>query len=681
MSRVENPFHITKSNDLLDEQIDELWVSAGDKDSDITSLVRPTSPMAMFILGGKGSGKSHLMRHYSFAVQLIRFQKNQSAILEGIRSDGYVGIYARFGGLNSHRFTRKRQSEATWADLFAYYLELWVADKTLEALEAVISTSQITLEVRSAIAAEIAGLFDAGEVPAASIFEVRQYLGELRRSLDFAINNSSLNKTLDVEILVTRGKLFFGIPAIACRLIPQLSSVRFVYLLDEFENLTTEQQIYLNTLIREKDGPMSFKIGSRLYGFKTLETLSGGERNREGAEFEALRLDERFRSDAKQYGEFANKIIARRLSSALGNNVFEKEHERLDDYFEQAPDLSTNSQFLLDLVEKVSAGRSHIVELRENLEKAVLDGLVIGPKTASDVELIIDCVTFPESPLLEKLLILQIYQQWFRSADLVFVAREARAFAESYLGGARGDKFAEFVNKHRADMVAQLLRENSKRQIYAGIKTFIRMSEGLPRALITTLKHVFDWSIYLQEKPFSGGRISLRAQERGVSEAADWFLDHMLEEGDAGLLVKSGVDRLSRLFRVNRFANKPIETSMIAFSTDEVQLDARARKTIKSALDTSILINVSRGQRERNSELISQKLELNTMLSPRFDLPTARRGVASLSVEQSNAIFVYEFREQFEMMLKEWESKMTAPYFGRTVSQQIKDPNQPDLFG
>ena len=36
------------------------------------------------------------------------------------------------------------------------------------------------------------------------------------------------------------------------------------------------------------------------------------------------------------------------------------------------------------------------------------------------------------------------------------------------------------------------------------------------------------------------------------------------------------------------------------------QLIDQARQTIKSALDTSILINVPGGQRERNSELISQ---------------------------------------------------------------------------
>ncbi|QOZ74543.1 hypothetical protein XH83_03165 [Bradyrhizobium sp. CCBAU 53351] len=633
----------------------------------------------MFIMGGKGSGKSHLMRHFSFQVQQIRFIKSQTPIFTGLGSEGYVGIYARCGGLNSHRFARKNQSDHRWADLFAYYFELWVADRTLEILEALTVATNAS-GIDGELATDIAKLFDAGDVPANSMGEIRTFLSQVRRKLDYAINNSSLTGRIDAEILITRGKLFFGIPAAACARIRQLEGVRFLYLLDEFENLTVEQQVYLNTLVRETEGPMSFKIGSRLYGFRTQLTLSGGELNREGSEYEALRLDERFRSDSSRYEEFARRLVSRRLSTSFGNDIFEKEVEKLEEYFEPPPDTSVLSQDLRKCMPESSVDRRHVIEFKRKLMKGIAEGLVVGPSSTSDAEEIIQAVSFAESPVLEKLSILSTYQHWFRSDDLVQAARITRAAAEAYLSGSRNDRFDEFVRKHKGDMVAQLLRENSQRQIYSGIKTLIRMSEGLPRALITTLKHIFDWSIYMQEKPFSGGKISLAAQSRGVSEAADWFLEHMLEEGDAGLLVRSSVDRLSRLFRANRFADKPVETSLIAFSVDEVQIEPEARSTIKSAIDTSILINVVGGQRERNSELVSRKLELNTMLSPRFDLPVARRGVTTFSVDQTNAIFVYSQRELFEKLLSDWEAKMTAPYFGRTSSPAPKSTDQRDLF-
>src|SRR5689334_5546759 len=84
-NRPENPFRITKSNDLTDEQINRLWVSVTEDDG-VTGLARPASPTAMYILGGKGSGKSHLMRYYSFPVQVIRYQESGTSIVDGIKA-------------------------------------------------------------------------------------------------------------------------------------------------------------------------------------------------------------------------------------------------------------------------------------------------------------------------------------------------------------------------------------------------------------------------------------------------------------------------------------------------------------------------------------------------------------------------------------------------------------------
>jgi hypothetical protein len=174
-----------------------------------------------------------------------------------------------------------------------------------------------------------------------------------------------------------------------------------------------------------------------------------------------------------------------------------------------------------------------------------------------------------------------------------------KAFA--FIQGARHEQFAEFVSKYKSDMVAQLLRENGQKQLYAGLADFIRMSEGLPRTLITILKHIYDWSIYLREEPFRSGKISIRAQQRGVTEASEWFLDQMLMEGEDGVRIHSAIGRLAELFRTNRFADKPVETSLVAFSVDESQMSGEARRILSLAKNTSLIINVPRGQRERNS--------------------------------------------------------------------------------
>ena len=58
-----NPFSITKAVDFTDEEIDSNWVDfpAG---GGFFRLADPKSTMPLFIIGGKGTGRTHLMRYF-----------------------------------------------------------------------------------------------------------------------------------------------------------------------------------------------------------------------------------------------------------------------------------------------------------------------------------------------------------------------------------------------------------------------------------------------------------------------------------------------------------------------------------------------------------------------------------------------------------------------------------------
>lgn len=115
-----NPFNVTKAVDFTDQDIQKYWVDLHSRGG-FAHFAKPTSPMPMLILGGKGSGKTHLMRHFSYATQKIRSGLD---IVTGIKKDGYVGIYFRCEGLNASRFNGKLQSEEVWCSIFGYFVDL-----------------------------------------------------------------------------------------------------------------------------------------------------------------------------------------------------------------------------------------------------------------------------------------------------------------------------------------------------------------------------------------------------------------------------------------------------------------------------------------------------------------------------------------------------------------------------
>ena len=310
--RFDNPFSATRAADFTDKQIYAYWVDLS-KDGKLWEMINPRLELPMVILGSKGSGKTHVMRYLSFALQRLR---HTDSVIDGIRTEGYVGIYMRCSGLNSARFCRKGQSDEIWADVFAYYMELWLGQMVVDACYEALKGMQVIVDQGGSIATAVKDLFDTPANPFPdSVAELGNHLRSLQKDLDVAINNCAIDGTLDIRIRASSGKLVFGIPQILAAHIPELRDTVFVYLIDEFENLTEQQQKLINTLIREKQTPCSFKIGTRLYGQRTQSTFCADEEIKEGSEYEKLPLDVRFRNKERRYRTFARRLVIKRLTT------------------------------------------------------------------------------------------------------------------------------------------------------------------------------------------------------------------------------------------------------------------------------------------------------------------------------------------------------------------------------
>ena len=81
---IDNPFSVTSAADFTDEQLYEYWVDLTDGGG-FFQLIKPRLEMPMLILGGKGSGKTHIMRYLSFTLQKIRHADN---LAKGIQDEG-----------------------------------------------------------------------------------------------------------------------------------------------------------------------------------------------------------------------------------------------------------------------------------------------------------------------------------------------------------------------------------------------------------------------------------------------------------------------------------------------------------------------------------------------------------------------------------------------------------------
>lgn len=657
MVRFANPFAITKAVDLNDQQIESLWVRMMGEGhaGELAELDHPTSPMPTFILGAKGSGKTHLMRHQAYELQKLRYRSRGLSARDGIADDGYIGLYVRCSGLQSSRFSGKRQPDELWEELFSYYFELWLAQHLLYiAME---------LELGSADGDEpqlveaLLELFDRRpSVAEATLAGLGAALSDAQKALDFEINNCLLKGSLDVTITATRGKLVFGIPRVLSTRYAFLQDVLFSYDIDEFENLTETQQVHVNTLVREKEPPTTFRIGARSYGVKTQKTNSGGEENQVDSEFREIRLDFEFREHKAQYSDFVKALIAKRLVSGLGKEPKIFIAEFLDKSFEYFDTGWSNPRWVDRLKFRGPGKRAHFANLRR-----VLATMKFPESKAEEVE---HKLSSAEFPVIEKLNLLLLYQELAKKRSLSDSISDVDAKFRQFQDGDDSPQSAyrQALQHYGDDLAAQLLRENGQAQIYCGIDTFITMSAGIPRALLTVLRSAFEWAIFHDESPFDGGVISLKSQHRGVLEASNWYYNNMRKAGDDGRLVQSAVERLANLFRINRYGDKPVEVSLSSFSVAEQDLDHEALRILKLAEARAFVHRVPGGQRERNSEHITAKFQLSPMLAPRWDLPLARRGVLSLPSRDVNTIFLPDKRSEYDDLVRRFRGRVMAPF-------------------
>ncbi|PDT21301.1 hypothetical protein [Rhizobium hidalgonense] len=641
----ENPFDLVKASDFSAAEIVEYWVDISNNDGGLVQLLQPKLRTPMLILGGKGSGKTHLMRYCSAPVRAALCGGDLGA---AVANDGYLGIYVPAEGLNSHKFAGKGQSPDLWLAIFNMYFELWLATSLLASIGEAIRSPTVNEFDEKAFVKGVTGLFDIEiDLETETIDGLIAFLTRLRKKIDYAANNVAVTGHMDpIEIPFSPGRLVFGVPATLANVSVGFSETVVTYLIDEAENFTSEQQRFLNTLIRYRSGNTTFRIGARLYGIRTYRTLGSGEPIKRGSEFLQLELDAFLRDHEQDYKIFASKLVVRRLQQS--GSVVAAGQANLSVFFEELDKDNNYQKPLLKLLEsrdKAGKERPYFRKLKKQLSDHF-------DRPAEWHKRLVDCLTVRDNPLLEKLNIFLLYRDWSDSASkLMQTAESIKKLTESYLAGDRkssgyGDVLAHFDS----DLLAQLYRDCGQNVPYCGLDTLIHLSQGIPRNLIGILKQIYRRSLFSGERPFVGGHvISVESQSLGVLDSAAWFWEDA-QPDTFGVEARESVEALAVLFRTIRYSDKPSECDLCTFAVDEEKLTRNAKEVLQASEHWSYLIKVPLGHKGKNHRDLGGKYQLGPMLAPRWGVSVHRRGTLQLQMELANAILDDEKKDDLRAL-------------------------------
>jgi hypothetical protein len=666
---VRNPFDITKAVDFTDEQINEFWVQIWENEEDRMKFLDPLSPVPKFILGSKGCGKTHLMRYFSYPLQKIRYDNNVASLIKG---DKYIGIYHILNGLNSHRFSGKGVDNEQWDVIFKYYVELVIAEKVLNIISDILINIGIDSYLEKKICHEIMLRFDTYEQSGIidDFQKLKYFIFELRKKIDYAVNNVALTRSLDIEnikITATSGNLIFGIPKILSENIPDFkqNNIQFLYLWDEFEKLLDSQKKFINTLLWEKDKPSTLWIGARYYGFNVFDTFNE-EKIREGSEYEKVDLDHFLRKTSSNYERFLKRLCESRLSKS-GLKISSDDLEYSFDKFEE-------DDFLDSFVKKYApTQRPYTLTLISQLNSLFL-------KEPEVIEKIISNLSAEGKPLHEKYNYHLFYQDWAKGKNLLKSSEEIKQEYIKFVQNKTSKRHSNVEQKFKKDLIAQLIKEARERIPYTGLETFIEMAWGHPRSFLNILKHIYKSAIYNGEQPFQKDKISIRSQTEGVLEASQWFYNDAEVTGEKANTLSTIIDNLGNSLRSVRFSDTISETSPSSFYVISSQLTDEAKEGINLVKTHSFIIENEAGRHSKNSDSKEKLYQIHKMLAPKWDLPIIRRGTVKMNTQLLESIFNKNSFKDFTSHLKEFTNKRNGPFFGKKVKPTKNTKNNDQLL-
>jgi hypothetical protein len=283
------------------------------------------------------------------------------------------------------------------------------------------------------------------------------------------------------------------------------------------------------------------------------------------------------------------------------------------------------------------------------------------------------------NPLEQKYKLFFLYGLWYRSkkGDSFLKLVETVNFEYSLFKQNKPSKFDDIVDKRKKDLIAQLTKENNvKNTEYSGIGEFIRISEGNARCFILILKKAVEFSKIRGEKPLEdGGKISLDSQYLAVYETARWFYEDAELIGETGKNMYSSLKRLTDYFMLERFCDKPVETTLSCFYVKVDELSKKSLECIDTMKMHSILIEDTDGRIPKDSGRKERMFQINKVLAPLWNLPTVERGSLSLTREVVEIIFNSDYSSKFEQLYKIRKLQLNAPDFAKNGNGLIEASN------
>jgi len=611
-----NPFSDYNANTMDTKQIVDYWLSPFESNLlGVTENEVATERTSIIFMGGRGSGKTMLLKHFSFSAQKFRCEKENLTILDYLKSSGYVGLYIRFDSPLLRSFDGLSIPSDQWDVIFTHFYELAVAKEyldfilSLKALKVFPESLEILAEIVKLLGLD-QKLYSSFEIVLKYIIESMNYVNVFRSKSAF-----SKQEFLPSQIY-TFCKLSHGFAEIIRSKIECLNSINFLILIDEYENFSSTQQKFVNTMIKlSKDNHVTFRIGMRMEGFHIFDTVSTNEFIKENRDYRKIQFEDFImRTDnATYYSKYLRKIAERRLMEV--RFFKEKDLTNIVSFLGESEDHEAEAVAITSHKEK------HIEEYLKEISKYYKQKKKANFSISKPD---LNALKSNTNPLFE----MQNMRLLLKGNSVDWVKK---AYTD-YINGIKSDESKkyklDYISKYKLSYVFVLCSIYRTQKLYYSFNDFCYLSSGIVGLFIELCRCAFQYAYFEDRESLFSGKISDKIQSKAAHDVAISELNQVNKISEYGNRIYCMTKNIGSMFselHTDRRIRYPETTQ---FSIDSTQIDSGSKThfTFKTAIMWSVVQKKIGLQQATIGDRNEEIYVLNRIYSPEFGISIRTRG-------------------------------------------------------
>lgn len=602
---------------------------------------------SLVIEGGRGSGKTTLIKYFCHATQFSPNRKNLS-----IQELKHIGLYWRADTNFLNSLHGEDLDTNKWLAAFQHLLACEIGKEIIKSLENLNCNDERISCFGKIDEVDLSELKDFDPHLPTTLRTLYKYLNGSKKKLSTWVNNLDTNypsptflplkEFIDSLVEILKSKLNY------------ISDSTFAVFIDEYENMRLEQQEYINYLVKHSSPNFIYNLAMKKNAWVTKQTTST-EQIQDKNDYNSIDLE--FLLDSQENKAFCAELMFSRLLSYypdldkylnLNLNKFNKSNDTKDfnntiinsasKIIPKNPEHETAKYILSDNV------------LRNFLVEKISDGLKYRKIYDADPECYITD-DHPESSIVFFCLL-------FREKENVHLLLQD---FEDLKSGKKNRLHSsnELIKNNIFGCMNLIFLETQKPcLLYSGFSTIVKMSNGNIRNLLTIFYKLFNRVIDIDSDiNYKKIMISPYDQALCIKEVSIHELSKIIGYGKYGSNLYSLTTTLGSYFKIYHSNLKQSETEINQFTINGDDNDAKIQEIIKEATKWSILVEYE-AKRVKTLGTYINEFMLNPIYSAAFNISYRKKRGCQI---QSNELkIMYEgSKEERDKLIRLKSSSIT----------------------